>query len=359
MLKKKIVIIDDNVINIKIAFSALREDFEVFTALSGEKVFTFLSKIIPDLIILDIEMPGMNGFEIFDLLKANPETAGIPVIFLTSCESIEYEKKSYLMGAADFIHKPYYPPFLCKRIKSFFQLNALEKENRNFEEKLEYSQTEQANLQMRILKTIIELIERRNEISSGHVERTQKYVEVLLDVLVKNNIYGDIIASWERDLVLQSTMLYDLGKLSVQDAILLKPDKLEESEYTAVKMHPLEGVKIINEIRAEMAENSTEANILEYAKEFAGFHHEKWDGTGYPNGLTGYNIPLPGRLMAIADVYDALISKRVYKNPYTHKEAAEIISREKGTHFDPVLVDVFISVADKFSKIAGQGIISG
>jgi putative two-component system response regulator len=213
---------------------------------------------------------------------------------------------------------------------------------------------------MRLLHTVIELVERRNEVSGGHVGRTRQYVEVLLDVLIKNNIYSDIVTSWEKELVLNSTMLYDLGKLSIHDAILLKPDKLEEEEYSTMKNHTLMGVKIIDHIRADLlsggtlAENSREANILDYAKEFAGYHHEKWDGSGYPNGLKGYNIPLPGRLMAIADVYDALISKKTYKNSYTHEEAKAIISQGKGTHFDPVLVDVFISEADKFRNIAGQ-----
>ncbi|MCL2130474.1 MAG: HD domain-containing protein, partial [Treponema sp.] len=152
--------------------------------------------------------------------------------------------------------------------------------------------------------------------------------------------------------LLQSAMLYDLGKLSVVDSILLKPDKLLEHEYSAVKEHPALGEKIINDIRAVMSDNSREAGILEYARDFAAYHHEKWDGTGYPNGLKGYNIPLKGRLMAIADVYDALISKKAYKNPYTHEEAAKIIYQGKGTHFDPILVDVFISVADQFNNIA-------
>ena len=178
--------------------------------------------------------------------------------------------------------------------------------------------------------------------------------EVLLDELIKNDIYIDIVASWEKNLFLNSTMLYDLGKLYIHDSILKKPDKLKADEFSAVKEHTLMGVKIIDEIRTQLTENSMEANMLDYAKDFAAYHHEKWDGTGYPNGLKGYNIPLPGRLMAIADVYSALVSKRSYNKPYTHDEAAKIISQGKGTHFDPVLVDAFISVADKFSNISQQ-----
>jgi len=355
MQRKKIIIIDGNILNLRMGMDALKGEFQVFTALTGEKLFSFLDKFIPDLILLDVELSGMDGFEIFELIKANPETAQIPVFLSSSNVSIENEKRGFFMEAADYIHKPYYPPFLLKRVELYFETKRLREQNLEYKERLQSHQDDLEDLQMRLLKTVIELVERRNEVSGGHVERTRKYVEVLLDVLIKNNIYNDIVASWEKELVLESTMLYDLGKFSVQDAILLKPDKLEAAEYAVMKKHTLMGVKIIDEIRAELKENSREANILDYAKEFAGYHHEKWDGTGYPNGLKGYNIPLPGRLMAIADVYDALISKRAYNKSYSPEEAAVIISQGKGTHFDPVLVDVFISVADKFSKIAVQG----
>ena len=352
MTKQKIVIVDDSIVNLKIGVNALKDNYQVSTVPTGEMLFILLEKDIPDLILLDIEMPEMNGFDVFQRLKENPKTQSIPVIFLTSCECIDFEMRGFAMGAADYMHKPYYAPFLRKRIAMHLQAEQLDRKNHEYEKKLQNSQKTLADLQMRLLKTVIELVERRNEVTNGHVERTRKYVEVLLDVLIKNDIYSDIVASWEKDLVLSSTMLYDLGKFSIQDAILLKPDKLEADEFTAVKKHTLMGVKIIDGIRAQLAENSMEANMLNYAKEFAGYHHEKWDGTGYPNGLKGYNIPLPGRLMAIADVYDALISERAYKKPYTHEEAAGIISQGKGTHFDPILVDVFISVADKFRTIA-------
>ena len=354
MSGKKIVIVDDNIVNLKIGVNALKNDYDVIAIPSGKKLFFLLEKVSPDLILLDIEMPEMDGFEVFEQLKTNPETSKIPVIFLTSSDSTEFEEKGYLLGAADYMRKPYYPPFLRKRIALHLNVRQISEKNLEYEEKIQNSEKSMSDLQIRLLKTVIDLVERRDEVSGGHVERTRKYVEVLLDVLIKNNIYAEIISFWKKDLVLQSTMLYDLGKVTINDSILRKPNKLEDSEFFMMKKHPLMGVKIIDEIRAELSENSMEASILDYAKEFAGYHHEKWDGTGYPNGLKGFNIPLPGRLMAIADVYDALISKRSYKKSYTHEEAAQIISQGKGTHFDPVLVDVFISVADKFKNIAGQ-----
>ena len=355
MSGKKILIIDDDIINLKIGFNALSGRYQVFTAISGDKIDNILSRNPPDMILLDIEMPGMDGFEVFQMLKSDPRSSSIPVIFLTSSESMEHEKRAFSMGATDYIHKPYYPPFLCKRIDLHFHNDLLNHQKFEYERKLKLNRAGIADLQSRLLKTVIELIERRDEVGEGHVERTRKYIEVLLDVMIKNNVYSDVVATWEKDLVLQSSMFYDLGKISIRDDILLKPEKLEEHEYSAIKNHTLMGAKIIDDIRSEIPGNSRETNILNFAKEFAEFHHEKWDGTGYPNGLKGYNIPLPGRLMAIVDVYDALISKRSYKESYTPEEAAQIISHEKGTHFDPTLVDVFLSVADKFSNIVQQG----
>jgi putative two-component system response regulator len=300
----------------------------------------------------------MNGFQTIKLLKADVTTAGIPVVFLSANNTLSDVTKAFALGAVDFIAKPYLPLILLKRLETHLLLNAQSKQIFEYEGKIQKlildSKTALGDLQNRLLKTVIDLVERRDEVSGGHVERTRKYMEVLLDVLLKNNVYGDIINSWEKELVLQSTFLYDLGKISIKDSILLKPGKLAENEYDEMKKHTLMGVKIIDNIKAEMREDSDETSLLDYAKVFAGYHHEKWDGTGYPYGLKGYNIPLPGRLMAIADVYDALIAQRSYKKTHTHEEASKIISQGKGTHFDPVLVDLFISVADKFRTISKQ-----
>jgi putative two-component system response regulator len=354
MIKRKIIIVDDSRVNLSIGLNALKNDFEVITAPSGKAFFQILDKITPDLVLLDIQMPEMDGFEVFKRLNANPKTCDIPVIFLTASNSLDFEMQCFAMGAADFMHKPYYAPFLRKRVDMHLQFAQMAREKQEYELKFQKNQKTMEDLQTRLLKTVIDLMERRDEVSGGNVERTRMYVEVLLDVLIKNNIYSDIVTSWEKDLVLNSTMLYDLGKFSINDTILLKPDKLEADEFSTVKKHTLMGVKIIDEIRVQMTENSLEANMLDYAKDFAAHHHEKWDGTGYPSGLKGYNIPLPGRLMAIADVYGALVSKRAYNKPYSHEEASDIIFQGKGTHFDPVLVDAFVSVADKFRNIAGQ-----
>jgi putative two-component system response regulator len=356
--KKKIIIVDDNPVNLLIGTNALQGLYQVCTVPGGEKLLKILNSVKADMILLDIDMPVMNGFEVIRRLKANPATASIPVIFLTADNNIEYEARGFSLGAVDFIVKPYYPPLLRKRLELHLLVESQAKSILEYEKRLQIliqdSKAAVGDLQNRVLKTIIELVERRDEVSGGHVERTRKYVEVLLDVLVKNNIYKDVVSSWEKESFLQSTIFYDLGKISIKDDILLKPGKLEEDEYNEMKKHTVMGVKIIDDIKASMARNSAEASVFDYAKEVAGFHHERWDGTGYPYGLKGYNIPLGGRIMAIADVYDALIEHKSYKKSYTHEEAAKIIAQGKGTHFDPTLVDLFITVADQFRNISKQ-----
>jgi putative two-component system response regulator len=355
---KKIIIVDDNPVNLMVGSNVLEDYYQVSTVPSGEKLFNLLESDRPDLILLDIDMPVMDGFEVIKRLKADSRTASIPVIFLTANNSLDDEAQGFSLGAVDFILKPYFPPLLRKRLELHCRAGSQAEIIRGYEARMKALVQENraavGDLQNRLLRTVIELVERRDEVSGGHVERTRKYVEVLLDVLIKNNVYHEVINSWEKEPFLQSTQLYDLGKISIQDAILRKPGKLADDEYNEMKKHTLNGVKIIEDIKANMAVNSSETSVLDYAKQFAGFHHERWDGTGYPYGLKGYNIPLAGRPMAIADVYDALIEQRPYKKSYTHEKAMGIISQGKGSHFDPVLVDLFITVADKFQNISKE-----
>jgi putative two-component system response regulator len=354
--KKTIVLVDDSPVNLLIGKNMLKDRYHVMTVPSGKKLFAALEVTRPDLILLDIDMPEMSGFQVITRLKADPRTAAIPVLFLSANNDLEHIRQAFSLGAADFIQKPCYPPILQNRVAAHILAASQAQQIRDYENQiqtlLQGSRNALGDLQNRLLKTVIDMVERRDEVSGGHAERTRQYMAVLLDVLVKNKVYEDVIASLQKDLFLQSTILYDLGKISVKDAILLKPEKLADNEYNEMKQHTLMGVKIIEDIKAGMHDHSVEHSILDYAKVFAGFHHEKWDGTGYPYGLTGYNIPLPGRLMAIADVYGALITNRPYKKPYTHEEAMAIIAQGKGTHFDPTLVDLFITVADQFRTIA-------
>ncbi|MDR0557968.1 MAG: response regulator, partial [Treponema sp.] len=276
----RICVVDDIPVNLIVAKRALETEYDVRTVESGKELLSLLETWRPDLILLDVEMPVMNGFEVLGCLKAKGETADIPVIFLSSCDNPTDEAKALSLGAEDFIRKPFYPPLLRKRLELRFRLDSQARTIRDYEQKMRTLVRDNnmalGKLQTKFLKAIVELVERREEVSGGHAERTYKYVEVLLDVLIKNKIYDDVVTSWEKELFLQSTLFYDLGKVSVKDTILLKPDKLADYEYDEIKKHPLMGVKIIEEIRAGMDNNSAETSFLDYAKVLAGFHHEKW-----------------------------------------------------------------------------------
>jgi putative two-component system response regulator len=258
------------------------------------------------------------------------------------------------LGAIDYISKPFSPPLLVKRIELHLlvesQKRALIQYNNNLQDMVKAKTRTVLALQNSVLKTVANLVEHRDEITGGHVERTMDYLSILLDAMIEQRLYRDEVQSWDREFFLQSSQLHDLGKISIRDSILLKPDKLTPEEFNEMKNHALFGVKIIEEIEKETPESS----FLQYAKILAGTHHEKWNGSGYPFGLKEQDIPLPGRLMAIADVYDALISVRSYKKPFTHEEAVAIIAEGKGSHFEPELIDLFLTVSDKFAQFVRE-----
>jgi len=198
------------------------------------------------------------------------------------------------------------------------------------------------------LKTMAELVECRDDITGGHIERTQYYLSILLYALQKMSGYAALMLTWDFELIIHSAQLHDIGKISVKDSILQKPGKLTEMEFEEIKQHVSNGEEIIKKIK----QNTRDHVFLEQAEILVASHHEKWDGSGYPRGLKGEEIPLQGRMMAIADVYDALVSDRPYRKGIPHKEAVEIISQGRGKHFDPALVDVFLGVSEKFKGIA-------
>jgi putative two-component system response regulator len=193
-------------------------------------------------------------------------------------------------------------------------------------------------------------MEYRDGVTGGHIERTQGYLGVLLNAMSESGLYSEETSTWEKGLVLQSAQLHDVGKIAIKDSILLKPGRLTDEEFEIIKTHAAFGERVIEKIK----ESTSERSFLEYARILAGSHHEKWDGTGYPRSLKGEEIPLLGRIMAIADVYDALVSDRPYKNAFSHEDAAKIISDGRGTHFDPALVDLFLSVSGQFEEIAAK-----
>ena len=350
--RKTIFVVDDDVTNLTVGKSALSGHYDVFTLNSGARLLKMLENKLPDLILLDINMPEMDGYETIGLLKENARTAQVPVIFLTALDSEEVEYKGLSLGAIDYITKPFSPALLLKRIEVHLlvesQRQELVKYNKNLEHMVEEKVKTVIELKNVVLKTMAELVEYRDEETGGHIDRTQGYVKALIDALHENKHYLDDMADWDEHLVVQSSQLHDVGKIFIRDDILLKPGKLTPEEFENMKTHTTLGANVIQ----TLIESTSDSAFLAHAQRFAVAHHEKWDGSGYPCGLAGENIPLEGRLMAIADVYDALTTMRPYKSAFSHDTAKSIIAEGRGAHFDPILTDMFLLNEKLFEEIA-------
>ena len=348
--KKLVLLVDDNPANLRIGKNVLAEKYTVATCPSAEKMFSLLENNSPAVILLDVDMPEMNGYEAIKILKSKPETKDIPVIFLTARTESDDELTGLSLGAIDYITKPFQPPLLLKRIEVHLLVEAQRKELQYFNENLQKMVEEKTQsvieLQNALLKTMAELVECRDDITGGHIERTQRGIKILLEEIEKSGVYKEETKGWDFDLLLQSSQLHDVGKISINDNILKKPTNLNREEFNEMKKHASFGEQIIEKIETL----AKESDFLDYAKIFAASHHEKWDGSGYPRGLKGNDIPLLGRIMAIADVYDALTSVRPYKKAFSHEEAVRIITESSGAQFDPALIEVFSRTAEQFKN---------
>jgi len=338
--------------------SIIKTFYHVVPVQSAQAMFEVLEKVTPDLILLDIEMPEMNGYEALKELKANSLFAEIPVIFLTAKDDVDSELDGLDLGAVDYITKPFSAPLLLKRIakelhivnqkKELLQTQVALSDNLSI---METQIKEKAEiifkLQDAILTNVADLVELRDSHTGGHILRTRLYIQAMIEEMIRSGTYQEEIADWDVEEVLSSAKLHDVGKLAIPDNILNKPGTLDPDEFEIMKTHVFAGVDAIEKVMKD----TYETDYMQHALSIIGTHHEKWDGTGYPIGLKGKNTPLEGRLMAVADVYDALVSIRPYKTALTHEEASEIIEEGSGAHFDPILVDVFRSTKDQFELI--------
>ena len=334
---KTVFIVDDNDTNLITAKTALNGTYRTFALPSAERMFKLIEKITPDLILLDVDMPEMDGFKAITILKSDEKLKSIPVIFLTAKNDVESEIYGFELGALDFINKPFSPPVLIKRIETHIETDKLIKQGLKALQSIHNA----------TISVIADMVESRDQVTGGHIERTQAYLEILINELVRSNIYSEETSKWDISLLLPSAQLHDVGKIRVSDLILNKPGKLTDEEFALIKNHCAEGERIINEIISK-----TEDDVfLHHAKRFAGYHHEKWNGSGYPFQLEGDMIPLAARIVTIADVYDALRMERVYKPALSHDVSLQKIVEQSGSHFDPKLVNIFLSIADDFQGI--------
>ena len=335
LTKQRVLVVDDSPTNLRVAKNTLSPFYRVFTMPSAERMFYFLESHSVDLILLDIEMPDTDGFTAIKELKAAPRTANIPVIFLTGKSDADSELHGLDLGAVDYISKPFSPILLHKRVELHL----------GYRRQQELLKEQNYELQEAILTTVADLVESRDGSTGGHIERTRLYLQILVEGMAESGLYADIFAGWNLSLLYKSSLLHDVGKVSIPDNILNKPGRLTPEEFAVIQRHTTIGAAIIDRISEK-----TQDDFLVIAKILAITHHEWWNGKGYPDGLSGEDIPLQGRLMALADVYDALTSERPYKPPFSHEEAVRIISEEKGTHFDPKLTELFISIAGKMRE---------
>ncbi|ENO81772.1 two-component system response regulator [Thauera sp. 27] len=352
--RNTILAIDDAPENLRVLSEVLRPHYRVLVATSGAVGLELAAgPKRPDLILLDIMMPGMDGYEVLTRLRENPLTQGIPVIFLTAMTAVEDEEHGLGLGAADYVGKPFKPALLLARVRTQLENKLardwMQDQNAALEREVGRRMAENLAIQKISIRALAHLAETRDPETGNHILRTQNYVQLLADALRHHHRFARTLTAGYIDLLVLSAPLHDIGKVGIPDHILLKPGKLTPDEWAIMQTHAALGSDAI--LRAEQGMERA-PRFLTLAREIARHHHEKWNGDGYPDALAGDDIPLSARIMALADVFDALISPRVYKPAMSFEDARSIIVSGRGIHFDPDVVDAFTDRFDDFVAIA-------
>jgi len=329
--KQTVLVVDDTPENIDVLVGTLKDDYKVKAATSGEMALKVVNAGAPDIILLDIMMPGIDGYEICRRLRSDPTTWRIPVIFISAKIGVEDEMKGLELGAVDYITKPISPPIVKARVKTHL---ALYDQNRELERKVRMRTAELHETRLEIIRRLGRAAEFKDNETGMHVIRMSHYARIIGKAIGMDDI--------EADLLLNAVPMHDVGKIGIPDKVLLKPGKLDNDEWTLMQKHAEFGAMIIGEHHSK---------LLQMARVVALTHHEKWNGKGYPHGLAGEDIPLVGRITAVADVFDALTSKRPYKEAWPVDKAVELIRSEAGQHFDPRLVEAFLASIDQVLEI--------
>lgn len=365
-LRKTILVVDDAAENLMVLGELLHEEYLIRAASTGQRALEVaISDPKPDLILLDVMMPEMDGYSVLKCLKERPDTRHIPVIFITALSTPADEEKGLQLGAVDYITKPFNPAIVKARVKTQLELkdsrDRLSRHNLNLEAEVEKRLWENALTRDLTTRALACMAEMRDKETGLHIMRTQQYVELLAERLREHPRFREALQGERRRDIVRAAPLHDIGKIGIPDAILLKPGPLTAAEFRVMKTHSEIGASAIDSAieQALMAFGSTQSgssmgaiNFLRVASEIARSHHEHWDGSGYPDGLSGDCIPVSARLMALADVFDALTEARVYKSPMRIEQAVQVISEGRGSHFDPDVVDAFMACLDQFADVA-------
>lgn len=344
--QETILVIEDSPIHIDLLVQLLGPEYRVLVFTDGTSALPAVERLLPDLILLDVVLPDLDGFEVCRKLKANPLTQDIPVVILTALTAVHDEVSGLSAGASDFISKPFNPGLLKARIRVHLDL----KNHRDRLDKLVFERTaELEKTKEAIISSLAILSEYRDYETDMHVQRTQAFIRCL--AMKVWEMTGEPTSAGLLDLIGQSAMLHDIGKVGISDSILLKPGRLTEEEFEIIKKHPLIGGDVIRRTEKILGSNT----FLRYAREIAEYHHERWDGSGYPHGLKGDQIPQSAQLMTLVDVYDALTSNRPYKKNLSHEEAVRILregdDRISPKHFSPIVLQAFFQVGEEFDHI--------
>lgn len=338
MKKRIILIVDDVQLNREAAKDVLCKEYELWEAGSAKEALRILEEKLPDLILLDIVMPEMDGYEAMEIIQSKNAWKKIPVIFLTGNDDPISEIKGFDMGAADFITKPFVPEVMKRRVKTHMELYIYKN---HLEEVVHEKVKEIERMQDLLSVGFAELVECRDGITGGHIKDTYIYFSAFIEELKKDPKYkNDLTEEFVRSSV-RAAPLHDVGKIAISDDVLRKAGGLDNDEFDYMKSHTVIGGQTFHKIKKQIPDNL----FIRTAEEMALYHHERWNGEGYPKGLKGEEIPLSARIMSIVDVYDALTSKRPYKEPYSHEKAMAIIVEGRGEFFDPELTDRFVAMA--------------
>jgi putative two-component system response regulator len=363
-----ILLVDDTKENLTIIGQILRPHYRVRVANSGARALEVAQTApMPDLILLDVVMPDMDGYQVLEALQQNPALAAIPVIFVSALDADQDEARGLALGAVDYVTKPVVPALLLARIHAQLELkwarDRLAGQNAFLDAEVRRRMVENETIKEVSLFSLAKLAEKRDNETGNHLYRTQAYIEVLMRKLMAHPRFAPALSDPEyQQRISRAAPLHDIGKVGIPDSILLKPGKLTAEEFEIMKTHAAIGADALREAidrahtlqASHQHEEGASFEFLEIARQIAGGHHEKWNGSGYPDGLAGDSIPLPARLMALADVFDALISRRHYKPAFALDDAVGLIQQGAGTHFDPDVVAAFLASIDEFVHIAEQ-----